>query len=153
MPVTRPDAVVFETLLSEPVVVAMSSDHRYSSSAQRDRPLTLAQLCSEGVILLGRPGEAGLYADLLSACEALGLQPQVVAEVDRMMTNLNLVAAGVGLSVVPQSMAGVHAHAIAYAPLAGSGEVDAPLTLVSRAAEDNLPALHFAQLLQKLAAA
>jgi DNA-binding transcriptional LysR family regulator len=82
---------------------------------------------------------------------AKGLRPRVVAEVDRMMTNLNLVAAGVGLSVVPASMTGVHAHAIAYARLADGGQLDAPLTLVSRAGEDNLPAQHFATLLRRLA--
>ncbi|MDT4845153.1 hypothetical protein FQZ97_791320 [compost metagenome] len=75
----------------------------------------------------------------------------MVAEVDRMMTNLNLVAAGVGLSVVPTSMTGVHAHAIAYTRLADGGQLDAPLTLVSRADEDNLPARHFAALLRGLA--
>ena len=150
VPVTRPDALVFETLLSEPVVVAMSSDHRYAASAQRDRPLTLAHLCSEGMILLGRPGEAGLYAELLSACEALGLQPQVVAEVDRMMTNLSLVAAGVGVSVVPASMNSVHPHAICYRALDARHGLEAPLTLVSRREEDHLPARHFADLLRSL---
>ena len=75
----------------------------------------------------------------------------MVAEVDRMMTNLNLVAAGVGLSVVPASMGGVHAHAIAYARLADGGQLDAPLTLVSRTDEDSLPAQHFAALLRRQA--
>jgi hypothetical protein len=46
----------------------------------------------------------------------------------------------------------VHAHAIAYTRLADGGQLDAPLTLVSRAEEDNLPAQHFAALLRKLAA-
>ena len=156
VPVGRPEGLVFQTLLREPVVVAMPSDHALAQRGARRKTkpaVTLAQLCGEGLILVRRPDAPGLYADLLALCHAQGLRPRVVAEVDRMMTNLNLVAAGVGLSVVPQSMAGVHAHAIAYASLAGSGKVDAPLTLVSRAAEDNLPALHFAQLLQKLAAA
>ena len=44
---------------------------------------------------------------------------EVVAEVDRMMTNLNLVAAGAGISVVPASMQGAHPRAIVYRPLAG----------------------------------
>jgi DNA-binding transcriptional LysR family regulator len=99
-----------------------------------------------------RPGAPGLYAELLALCHAKGLRPRVVAEVERMMTNLNLVAAGVGLSVVPASMTGVHAHAIAYAPLADGGALDAPLTLVSRADEDNLPARRFAALLRGLVA-
>jgi DNA-binding transcriptional LysR family regulator len=145
VPVARPDGLVFETLLREPVLVAMPSDHRFAlARGKGSRPLPLAKLCEEGIILVRRPGAPGLYAELLALCHAKGLRPRVVAEVDRMMTNLNLVAAGVGLSVVPASMTGVHAHAIAYARLADGGQLDAPLTLVSRAEEDNLPARHFA---------
>jgi DNA-binding transcriptional LysR family regulator/tripartite-type tricarboxylate transporter receptor subunit TctC len=149
VPVARPEGLVFETLLREPVLVAMPSDHRFAlARGKASRPLPLAKLCEEGIILVRRPGAPGLYADLLALCHAKGLRPRVVAEVDRMMTNLNLVAAGVGLSVVPASMTGVHAHAIAYARLADGGQLDAPLTLVSRAGEDNLPAQHFAALLR-----
>ena len=152
VPVARPEGLVFETLLREPVLVAMPSDHRLALARHKDsRPLPLAKLCEEGIILVRRPGAPGLYAELLALCHAKGLRPRVVAEVDRMMTNLNLVAAGVGLSVVPASMAGVHAHAVAYARLADGGQLDAPLTLVSRAGEDNLPAQHFAALLRRLA--
>ena len=152
VPVARPEGLLFETLLREPVLVAMPSDHRLARGRYKDsRALPLARLCEEGIILVRRPGAPGLYADLLALCHAKGLRPRVVAEVDRMMTNLNLVAAGVGLSVVPASMHGVHAHAIAYARLADGGQLDAPLTLVSRAEEDNLPALNFAALLRRLA--
>ncbi len=152
VPVARPEGLVFETLLREPVLVAMPSDHRFALARNKaSRPLPLARLCEEGIILVRRPGAPGLYAELLALCHAKGLRPRVVAEVDRMMTNLNLVAAGVGLSVVPASMTGVHAHAIAYARLADGGQLDAPLTLVSRAGEDNPPALHFTALLRKLA--
>jgi hypothetical protein len=49
-------------------------------------------------------------------------------------------------------MTGAHAHAITYCGLAGSGALDAPITLVRRADEDNLPARHFAALLRELAA-
>ncbi|WP_390341802.1 LysR family transcriptional regulator [Variovorax boronicumulans] len=154
VPVARPEGLVFETLLREPVWVAMPSDHRFATAANGKKPakpLSLSKLCEEGIILVRRPGAPGLYAELLALCHAQGLRPRVVAEVDRMMTNLNLVAAGVGLSVVPTSMTGVHAHAIAYTRLADGGQLDAPLTLVSRAEEDNLPARHFAALLRGLA--
>jgi len=155
VPVARPEGLHFETLLREPVMAAMPSDHAFAAAARRGgvtaRPLTLAQLCSEGLILVRRPGAPGLYAELLALCHSKGLRPRIVAEVDRMMTNLNLVAAGAGLSVVPASMTGAHPHAIAYRRLAGSGALDAPLTLVSRTDEDNLPAQRFTALARELA--
>ena len=148
VPVDRPAGLRFETLLREPVMAALPVDHPLAIRPGRARRLTLAQLCSEGLILVRRPGAPGLYAELLALCHAQGLAPRVVAEVDRMMTNLNLVAAGVGLSVVPASMAGVHPHAIRYLPLAGSEALDAPLTLVTRQDEDSLPAQQFAALVR-----
>lgn len=148
VPVDRPAGLHFETLLREPVMAALPVDHPLAARPGRGRRLTLAQLCSEGLILVRRPGAPGLYAELLALCRAQGLAPRVVAEVDRMMTNLNLVAAGVGLSVVPASMAGVHPHAIRYLPLAGSESLDAPLTLVTRQDEDSLPAQQFAALVR-----
>jgi len=152
VPVARPDSLHFETLLREPVMVAMPSDHAFAAAGKRTKPLTLAQLCTEGLILVRRPGAPGLYAELLALCHSKGLRPRIVAEVERMMTNLNLVAAGAGMSVVPASMTGVHAHAIVYRALAGSAPLDAPLTLASRVDEDNLPARHFVALLRELAA-
>jgi len=148
VPVARPAGLRFETLLREPVMAALPIDHPLARAARRPRALTLAQLCSEGLILVRRPGAPGLYAQLLALCHTQGLAPRVVAEVERMMTNLNLVAAGAGLSVVPASMAGVHPQAIRYLPLAGSHTLDAPLTLVSREDEDSLPAQQFALLLR-----
>ena len=71
VPVARPEGLVFETLLREPVLVAMpqrpSLCPRHGEAA---RALPLAQLCEEGIILVRRPGAPGLYADLLALCHA-----------------------------------------------------------------------------------
>ena len=69
-----------------------------------------------------------------------------------MMTNLNLVAAGVGLSVVPASMAGTHPHAIAYRTLAASVKLGAPLTLAYRRHDCGGPTGTFIALVRQLAA-
>jgi len=155
VPVSRPDGLVFETLLTEPAVAAVPCDHPLARDRQTSRPraISLAELCQEKIILVRQPGAPGLYANLLALCESQGLRPRIAAEVDRMMTNLNLVAAGAGVSVVPKSISGAHAHAVTYLPLARAERLDAPLTLVSRRGEDNLPAQHFAALARRLAAA
>ena len=113
--------------------------------------VTVADLRDQGLILVRRPGAPGLYANLLLLCEQAGFVPRVVAEVDRMMTNLNLVAAGAGVSVVPMSMAGTHGHAIAYRRLAGADVLDAPLTLVHRGDVNPGPTATFIALLRRLA--
>ena len=97
------------------------------------RTIRLQDLHEQPLILVRRPGAPGLYANLLEACNAQGALPRVVAEVERMMTGLNLVAAGVGLTVVPASMKGAHGKAIVYRNLPRRAQLDAPLTLLYRA--------------------
>jgi DNA-binding transcriptional LysR family regulator len=126
--VARPAGVVLQTLLHEPVVAALPLDHPLAARSR----IRAADLDGQALVLVRRPGAAGLYADLLDRCAAAGVRPRVAAEVERMMTGLNLVAAGVGLTVVPASMRGTHAQAIAYRPLAAALTLDAPLTLLYR---------------------
>jgi len=146
VPVSRPDGVALEHLLDEPAVLALPLDHRLAGSRGA---VALGELRHESLVLVRRPGAPGLYANLLALCEAAGFQPRIVAEVDRMMTNLNLVAAGAGVSVVPASMQGMHAHAVVYRPLAA--RLDAPLTLAYRSADCAGPTASFVALLRGLA--
>ncbi|WP_077036680.1 LysR family transcriptional regulator [Pelomonas sp. KK5] len=153
VPVQRPAELQFEPLLYEKVVVALPLDHPLARRTATGRPRTikLAELRDTSLILVRRPGAPGLYANLMALCERQGFRPRVVAEVERMMTNLNLVASGAGISVVPASMVGTHADAISYHPLAGAASLDAPLTLVWRAADDSPATLRFIALLRQLA--
>lgn len=132
VPVAQPGGVVMHTLLREPVAVALPLDHPLAGEADDPEPLPIQALDGQPMILVRRPGAPGLYANLLALCARHGVSPRVVAEVQRMMSNLNLVAAGAGLSVVPESMRGTHAHAIRYRALAASGALEAPLTLMHR---------------------
>lgn len=131
VPVAQPSDLVFETLLREPVMVALPTGH---PALENDGPVALPALAQERFILVRQQGAPGLYAQLLAACETHGFTPAVTQEVDRMMTALNLVAAGEGVTVVPASMRGAHPQAIAFRPL-GESSLDAPLTLAWRVAE------------------
>jgi DNA-binding transcriptional LysR family regulator len=149
VPVSRPEGVALETLLNEPAVVALPLDHRL---AQGSNAISVKDLDGENFILVRAPGAPGLYANLLALCAAHDVSLNVVAEVSRMMTNLNLVAAGVGITVVPASMQGAHPQAIVYRPLGGSARLDAPLTLGYRAADCTGPTATFVKLVREIAA-
>lgn len=167
VPVSRPAGLAHETLLVEPVVVTMPLDHRLahdgvparagrrsgkSARAMPPRGVTLRDLSGENVILVRRPAAPGLYANLLALCEARGVRINVVAEVERMMTCLNLVAAGAGISVVPASMQGAHPHALAFRPFVNSVKLDAPLTLVYLEREETGTTARFVELARSMAA-
>jgi len=155
VPVARPAGLAFDTLQHEPAMVALPIDHPLALRQRRGKPLPIevADLHGEPMILVRRTGAPGLYANLLALCDEHGVQPRVVAEVARMLTNLNLVAAGTGISVVPSSMLGVHRHAIAYRPLVDHGRLEVPLTLVYRSDDNVGPTATFTALLKTLAGA
>lgn len=139
VPVANPPGVRFETLVDEPAVLAMPADHPLARVRSRREPVPLKALQGERIILVRRPNAPGLYANLLAACARAGVEPVVVAEVERMVTNLNLVASGVGLSVVPASMKGTHAQSIVFRPLDPKLRLNAPLTLAWREADTATP--------------
>lgn len=146
-PVEQTEALATLTLLTEPMVVAVPRDHGLAAR----RRLALADFDGQPMILVRRPGGHGLYGRLLARCAQDGVTPTVVAEVERMMSGLNLVAAGVGLCLVPASMQGAHAQAIVYRPLVRGAGLDAPLTLVWRADRCHGALARFVDLVRGLA--
>ncbi|MFW2276759.1 LysR family transcriptional regulator [Burkholderia orbicola] len=141
----------FESLVidNEPVLLAVPSGHALSTRLQRS-VLTLDMLRDEDFILVRRPGQNGIYEQLLGACRTTGFEPRISTEVTRMLTGLNLVAAGVGVSVVPASMRSVLSRQIDYLPCVQLDPIRAPLTLLHRgrhnstAAQDAVSvALHY----------
>ena len=63
--------------------------------------LPLAALANETFILYKRPGGPGLYDTIITACRGAGFSPRVGQEAPRIISTLNLVAAGLGVSIVP----------------------------------------------------
>lgn len=152
VPVARPEGLSFETLLSEPALLALPLDHRLADVPRAaSTPVPLGELEGEDLILVRRPGAPGLYANLLALCEREGVCPRSFVEVDRMMMNLNLVAAGAGISVVPASMRGVHGHSIVFRPLPRHARLEAPLTLAYRTHDQEGPTATFLELARRIA--
>jgi DNA-binding transcriptional LysR family regulator len=151
-PVERPAGLAFDTLLQEDMRIALPLDHPLAHRAADNAPVSLRELAGDAFILVRLPGAPGMYGDLLNVCETLGFKPRIAAEVERMMSNLNLVAAGAGVSVVPASMEGTHRQGIAYCRMKEASRLRAPLTLVTRKADDDPAVAVFARLTHALAA-
>jgi DNA-binding transcriptional LysR family regulator len=140
VPVARPPELAFLELLHEELLVVLPAGHRLLG--RRDKGgLDLRELAEERFILVRRPGAPGIYENVILACRAAGFDPLVVAEVAHMLTNINLVAAGAGISVVPASMREVNLRQVGYRRLQTTPALTAPLTLAYLA--DNAdPVLH-----------
>jgi DNA-binding transcriptional LysR family regulator len=145
-PVGGPAGIAYQRLVEEDMLLVLPVGHALLRGRREEgMPLiSLGSLRDERFILVKGRGATGMYANLINACGRAGFVPQIAAEVDRMLTNISLVAAGVGISAVPASMQGFHADSVVYCRIRDGGPgLSAPLTLVTRE-HDLLPAArHF----------
>ena len=104
-------------VLSEPLLLALHADNPL---AQRKR-LPLAALAQEPFILYSRSVSTGLQDQILALCLKAGFAPRIVQEVHEMPTIIGLVAAGVGVALVAESMRQIHVPGVVFLPLAETG--------------------------------
>jgi DNA-binding transcriptional LysR family regulator len=97
----------------EPLWVAMPAKHRLAGQACVD----LAALSADRFIMYPRANGRLLYDAIIAACGQAGFSPLIVQEAPQMASTVNLVAAGVGVALVPASMRQIRAPGIAYVQL------------------------------------
>jgi DNA-binding transcriptional LysR family regulator len=135
--VARPTDLVFRELTRENMLVALPAGHPLvdRTASGENAPVPLRALAGERLILVRRHAAPGMYANVIDACYKAGFEPLVIAEVEQMLISVNLVAAGVGISLVPASIRELRQEGIAYCPIADAPSLIAPLTLVYRRGE------------------
>ncbi len=134
-------------LLEEEMVAALPTGHRLVAR-WRDVALALSELAAETFILYRRRLGPGLYDSIIAACHAAGFSPRVGQEAPRMFSTLNLVAAGLGVSIIPASLQRLHMEGIVYRRLKGT-PVKAPLQLAARRGESAPAVQRFIELVKR----
>lgn len=129
--IATPERVVIDSLLTEATAVALPSDH---ALARLKTPIALEALASETFILFGRsPGAMTLQSNaVVAACEAAGFRPRIGPVVPHISSRLNLVASGLGIAIVAQSLQRMNIEGVAFRRLRGTPQLRVPLELVSR---------------------
>jgi DNA-binding transcriptional LysR family regulator len=104
-----------DLLEKEPLVAAVPTGHPLSTRRQ----IELETLAAETFILYPRAVRPGLADTVIAACEAAGFTPRVGQYAPQLSSTINLVAASLGISIVPDSMRCLQARAVTYLPLSG----------------------------------
>lgn len=115
----------------ESLVVALPVGH---SLADGDRPVSLAALTAETLVVYPRPSRPSYADQVLSAFRDQGLQPAMIHEVRELQTALGLVAAQAGVCVVPESVRRLKRDDIVYRPLT-EAHATSPIIISSRDAD------------------
>jgi DNA-binding transcriptional LysR family regulator len=151
-PVADVVGLTVRPLLEEPMLVAVPSGHPLAKGVNsKTAPLPLAALAKETFILYKRPGGPGLYDTIITACRGAGFSPRVGQEAPRIISTLNLVAAGLGVSVVPESLRRLQMDGVVYRRLEESATLSAPLILACRRGENAAAVQRFIDLVQTTA--
>ncbi len=117
-----------EPLLEEPMVAALPTGHRLAAAGG----VALAELADQTFVFYRRPTGPGLHDAIVAACLRAGFSPMVGQEAPRMSSTLGLVAAGLGVSIVPASMQRMNVEGVVFTPFKGDPGLAAPLLLVTR---------------------
>ncbi|MGU7772791.1 LysR family transcriptional regulator [Burkholderia sp. MR1-5-21] len=129
------DQLVREALIEEKLIAALPVGHPL---ADPDRPLTLADVANETLIVYPSTPRPSFADQQLSALRDGGLAPAAVHEVRELQTALGLVAAKVGVSLVPESVEGVRVRGVVYRRL--PEPVATSPIIMSRRLHDESPA-------------
>ncbi|TVY00985.1 LysR family substrate-binding domain-containing protein [Paenibacillus cremeus] len=81
--------------------------------------IAMSDLSAERFILVEREVWPSWYDDILSKCRDAGFSPIIRQDVKEIQTVVGLVAAGLGISIVPKSTDNLHARDVAFIAIEG----------------------------------
>jgi DNA-binding transcriptional LysR family regulator len=134
-PISDGEGLTVLPLIEEPMLIVLPATH--SLAGRGAVPLTA--LAQENWILLSRAiGPAGHDA-VIASCQRAGFSPNLGQEAPQTPSIVFMVAAGFGVSIVPQSVNQIRAEGVRYLPIEGEGP-RAPIGLAYRR-NDHSPAV------------
>jgi len=133
-------------LLSEPLVALLHAGHPLEG--EQDRGLALAELADEPFVFFPRSYGSGLYGQLFSLARQAGFSPRITQEAHEALTIIGLVAAGLGVSVLPASFRRIRIDGVVFRTLIDADATTA-VWLVKRRQERSPLAQAFIDLLTR----
>lgn len=104
------DVLSLLPVLREALVMALEEHHSLAAHAAP----SLRLFAREPFILFPRRLGPGLYDQIIRLCQRSGFTPHVVQETDQMQTIVSLVAAGIGVALVPASLQNLRRTGVVY---------------------------------------
>jgi DNA-binding transcriptional LysR family regulator len=130
-PIDPDDSLWTEVVMREHTVAAIPAGHALARLTR----VSLRRMAAEPLVLFPREQAPGFHDLLTGRLAATGTSPRVVQYAPEMLTIIGLVAAGIGVSPVPASVAGLGLEGVTYRPL--SGAPDTQLLAVTRAGDES----------------
>jgi DNA-binding transcriptional LysR family regulator len=135
LPINDSEGLAVELLVDEPTVMVLPTGHKLSGSAS----VPLAAFAEETFVLFPRELNPANYDVIISAFKRAGFSPKLGQQAPLAAEAIPLVAAGLGVSIVPRWTAEVFTQAVEYRPI----DNDPPRALIGSAhrRDDRSPAV------------
>jgi DNA-binding transcriptional LysR family regulator len=111
--VTVPDSVALHTLRTDPLLLILPSD----SPLAHKRKVKVRDLAGVPFVMYPKEAGTGIYYQIFRLCRAAGFVPHIAMEAGEASTIIGLVAAGIGVSVLPSPFRSIHMEGVVYRPL------------------------------------
>jgi DNA-binding transcriptional LysR family regulator len=98
------------------LLIALPRTHRLAKC----RIVRLNDLREEAFVIMPRNAGVAQYDRVIGACMEAGFTPKIVEEAFLVTTVVGLVAAGLGLAIVPSGAAHIHTRSVIFRPLSPS---------------------------------
>jgi DNA-binding transcriptional LysR family regulator len=140
------DGLRSKVLFDEDMLVAIHVQHPL---AQR-KSIALKQLENQPFVLYPRVNGRSLYDAIIGACQNAGFSPKIIQEAPQLASTISLVAAGVGVAIVPASMNYLNSPGVTFRSIKGLGP-RASLSLVWREGPLSAVLVDFVDIVKKSA--
>jgi len=98
-------------------VVMLPKDHALDRLAS----VPLSALDKERFLLFPRRANVIMYDSIIAACREAGFEPNLGQELPHIFAAFPMVAAGLGISMVPECLTRVHVEGVSFRPIKGDG--------------------------------
>lgn len=112
-PPVEEDLFNFEIIFEEALVVALPEAHGLANQSS----VSLRSLSNDPFILFPRTLAPGLYDQIITLCQQADFSPIVAQEAIQMQTIVSLVAAEMGVAIVPESLQHLQRTGVVYKPI------------------------------------
>ncbi|WJV64710.1 LysR substrate-binding domain-containing protein [Pectobacteriaceae bacterium C52] len=97
-------------LVDEPMIAVLPVGHQLAQNPE----ISLSDLAGDSFITFPREIGPVLYDSIIRACQDAGFSPRLKMESPQISSSINLVAAGFGVAVIPESLKSIHSDGVTY---------------------------------------
>ena len=112
------EGLSIEPVFREPLMAAMPRNHHIKGKT----PIPLSVLAKESFIMIPRQRGPGYFDYIIALCQQEGFSPRIVLEASQFHTIIGLVAAEIGIAIVPASMQSSRFKGVVFRAIEGGAE-------------------------------